>query len=76
MAHIYGDEPFPWTNPCGRGLSGISHISPPCAFSESPKAVLTDCTMFCRVVNLQWIGYLGSFTICKARDTMLCTTNS
>ena len=29
MSHISGAEPFPWPKPCGGGLSGIYHISPP-----------------------------------------------
>ena len=63
MLHIYGAAPFPWLNPCGGGLSGISHMSPLHVISESPKTVLAKCTIFYRVVNVQWIGSLGVLTL-------------
>ena len=75
-AHISGDALFPWPNPCGGVLSGISHISPPYVFVDSPKSVLNKCTMFWKLVNVKWVGSLGTFTLCKYRDTMLCITKS
>ena len=29
VAHIYGSDPFPWSDPCGGGFIGIAHISHP-----------------------------------------------
>ena len=66
MAHIYGADPFPWPKPYGGGLSGIDHISPPYVLAGSPKAVLTKCSMFWRVINVQLICSLGTFTLCIA----------
>ena len=76
MNHIAGSAPFPWPKPFGGGLSGIDHISPPQILSGSLKAILPECTIFCRLLNVQQIGYLGAFNFCRARDTMLCTTKS
>ena len=62
MAHISWTAPFPWPNTCGVGLRGIAHKSPLNVLSESPKAVLTKFTLFWMVVNVQWIGSLGTFS--------------
>ena len=76
MARISRAAPFLWPKPCGSSLSGISHKSPPQILVDSPKAVLTQCTIFCRVINIQWIGSLRQFALCRAIEAMLFTTKS
>ena len=41
MAHIDGCELFPWDNPCGGGLMGISHMYSLYVLTEYSKAVLS-----------------------------------
>ena len=47
-------------NPGGVGVSERSHLSPPYKVSESPKAVQTECTISCRVVNVLIIDSFGT----------------
>ena len=43
----------------GGVVRGSSNLSPPYMDSESPKYVLTECYMFCRVVKVHLVGSLG-----------------
>ena len=46
ISHVAGADPLSFLSRCGGGLRGIAHISPPQVFSEYPKAVLVESSMF------------------------------
>ena len=53
---------------------GTAHVSPPWVNLESPKAVLTECIMFWRVMKVHRIGSLGTQTLCCGREEIMWTT--
>ena len=46
IAHIVGAALFPCPRYCGGGVRDRAHFSPPYVASDSPKSVITECSMF------------------------------
>ena len=55
-------------------IRGRAHLSPTYLVSYYPKAVLTECSIFCKVLNLRVIGSLGMLARLMIKEAILCTT--
>ena len=68
-----GSRRFPFLYLVGRKFKGSAHLSSTYVVLDSPKAVLSECSIFRRVVNLHMIGSLGVLACCILREAMLWT---
>ena len=71
ISHIVGASPLPCPRYYGGGLSGRVYLSPSYVLSEYPNVVLTECYIFCRVVNVHLIGSFGILDRCRLKEAML-----